>query len=209
MPDPQDLPLPDPVIEEIEEDPTLDDWTPDFPIIRAGHERIDSRRWLVLPERYTFKPLRAMAAAREADALAAAPHGRALVALASRLLAQRRGYVELLRGAAELDLDEDGLQEQVDLRMRDHAQLALEEFVGEARIEPYAWAERWLVRCEAFRVTLPSRRDGERRDPGGLVATCKGAGEWTTYYAGRQTTILRLAAACAWGSLGPFLVDLS
>lgn len=205
MPDPQDD-LPAAVIVEIEEDPTLDDWTPDYPIIRAGHERIDSRRWLVLPERYTYKPLRAMVAAREADALAAAPHGRALVALASRLLAQRRGYYELLRGAAELDLDEDGLQEQVDLRMRDHAQLALEEFVGEARIEPYAWARGWLTRCEVFRVVLPSKRG---HDPGGLVEQCKGAGEWTTYYAGRQTTILRLAAACAWGSLGPFLVDLS
>lgn len=205
MPDPQDD-LPAAVIEEIEEDPTLDDWSPDYPIIRAGHERIDSRRWLVLPERYTYKPLRAMAAAREADALAAAPHGRALVALASRLLAQRRGYVELLKGAAELDLDEDGLQEQVDLRMRDHAQLALEEFVGEARIEPYAWAVGWLTRCEVFRVVLPSKRG---QDPGGLVHAAKGAGEWTTYYAGRQTTVLRLAAACAWGSLGPFLVDLS
>lgn len=205
MPDPQDD-LPAAVIEEIEEDPTLDDWTPDFPIIRAGHERIDSRRWLVLPERYTYKPLRAMAAAKEADALAAAPHGRALVALASRLLAQRRGYEELLRRADELALDEDGVQEQVDLRMRDHAQLALEEFIGEAKIEPYAWAVGWLTRCEVFRVVLPSKRG---HDPGGLVATCKGAGEWTTYYAGRQTTILRLAAACAWGSLGPFLVDLS
>ena len=88
MPDPQDD-LPAAVIEEIEEDPTLDDWTSEFPIIRAGHGRIDSRRWLVLPERYTYKPLRAMAAAREADALAAAPHGRAehtrLTAWLSRL----------------------------------------------------------------------------------------------------------------------------
>jgi hypothetical protein len=211
VPTETDQPLPDAVIEEVTEDPTLDDWVPDFPVVRSNHERVDSRRWLLLPERYTVKPLRAMEAARAADELATAPHGRAMVAAAARLRAQRQGLAELLRSDPEIraaGIEDDDLEALVDQRMRDHAQVALEELIGEARISPYAWALGWLERCQAFRVPLPSRQDGPDRDPGGLVHACKGAGEWTTYYRGRETHVLRLGAACAWASLGPFFVDL-
>ena len=203
--------LPEPVIEEVTEDPSQDDWTPDFPVVRQGHERLDSRRWLLLPERYTYKPLRALAAAKASDALVASPHGHVLVGIAARALATRRGYAEMLRRElGEEGLGEDEVQEQVDLRMRDHFQLALEEFAREAKIEIYeGWALPWLARCEVHRLPLPSRREGERRDPGGLVAAARGAGEVWKYYEGREVHLVRLAAAVAWGSLGPFLVDLS
>jgi hypothetical protein len=115
----------------------------------------------------------------------------------------------MLRSDPDLgQLDEDELQEQVDLRMIDHAQVATEELLGEARVEPFAWALPWLERCHARRVPLPSRREGADRDPGGLVHAASGSGAWHTYYQGRQVHVLRLAAACCWLSLGPFFFDL-
>lgn len=210
--------LPDPVIEEFTEDPTLDDWVPDFPIPRPGHERVDSRRWLLLPERYTYKPLRALDAARATDAFSVLPYALRLTGIAVRLMNQRRGEVALLRRevaealAGRTDaapaVTEDEVQAEADRRMVDHVASAMIDMIGDG-FQPITWALGWLERCQVHRCPLPSRREGANADPGGFVHQAKGAGEWTTYYAGRQAHVVRLAAAACWGSIGPFLVDPS
>ncbi len=211
--------LPDPIIEEVDEaaPAELDAWSPDFayPENLEGRARLDSRRWLVLPDRYVLRPLRAMEAAKAADALAVAPYGAVLISAALRLRALREGTEGLLRsdpeGAALEAADPEAFQAQVDYRVADHASAALEEVIREARgsLEPFAWALAWCERCKLQRVPLPSRREGAARDPGGLVHQAKGVGEWTTYYQGRAVHLLRLGAACAWLSLAPFFCDLA
>lgn len=206
-----DATLPDPVIEETVIDSSLDDWSPDFayPENLTLHVRLDSRRWLLLPDRYVISPLRGLPAAKAADALTASPSGKALVGLASRLRTLRAGHVGLLRRDPELSaVDVEDLEVQADETMIDLSASALEEFLGEARMEVFAWALGWCERCHARRVPLPSRRDGADRDPGGLVHQAQGPGAWHTYYQHRQVHLLRLGAACAWMSLGPFFFDL-
>lgn len=209
MPLTQDEPeQPDPEIEEVEDDPAPDEWDPNFSIGDLArslpqHVRVDSRRWLVTPERYLYRPLRALAASRAADELTAGPAGRALLGLSRRLRTQREALVSLL---AEHAVDADMLEAEVDRRMSDYAAEGLEGMLAEAPgFRVFDWALGWLSACDVRRVPLPSRLG---QDTGGLVTSAKGPSSWDVYYEGRQVHLLRLAAACCWGSLGPFFFDL-
>jgi hypothetical protein len=187
------------------EEPGLDDgegvdaWVENFTAPELpGYVRLDSRRWLVLPERYVYKPLAALDAAREVDKLVTAPGGKALVSLALGLRRVREGLL------AAYGTDEGGLAE-IDVRMIDFAEDGFEVFCGAIEGSSFSlheWALGWIQRCGLRRVPLPASSD-----VGGLVATAKGPASWSEFYAGRYVLLYRLAAACAWGSLGPFFAS--
>lgn len=198
---------------EAPEPADLDAFDPNFahPAL-AEYIRLDSRRWLVTPERYIFKPLRAFAAMQQFDTLASAPYGKALIGFAFKLRAQRETLVSMARETfAEEAVDEETIQSTVDARLSEYLQPNLEEMLGEARgFKPYEFALGWLQLCDVRRVPLPSRRtkgvDGY--DTGGPIVLAKGDSSWDVYYAGRHVHLLHIAAACAWASLGSFSIDL-
>lgn len=176
-----------------------DAWSPDFVMPPLpGYERLDSRRWLVLPERYILKPLGALDAARAVDRLVTEPGGRALLSLALGLRRVREGLV-----AAHGE--DEAAQIEIDARMVDFAEDAFEAFCGAVEGRSFSlldWSLGWLQRCDLRRVPLPSSGD-----IGGQVAQAKGAASWAEFYKGRHVILYRLAAACAWISCGPFFVS--
>ena len=176
-----------------------DAWRPDFVAPElAGYERIDSRRWLVLPERYIYKPLAALEAAREVDKAITSPGGRALVSLALGLRRVREGLVGTYG-------DDEAAQIEIDGRMVDFAEDAFEVFCGAVEGRSFSlldWSLGWIQKCGLRRVPLPASAD-----LGGLVASATGPSSWAEFYKGRHVLLYRLAAACAWGSLGPFFVS--
>lgn len=175
-----------------------DAWVPDFMSPLPSYTRLDSRRWLVLPERYIFKPLAALDAAREVDRLVTMPGGRALLGLALGLRRVREGLVSTYG-------EDEAAQIEIDGRMVDFAEDAFETFCGQVEGRAFSlldWSLGWIQRCDLRRVPLPSSLDA-----GGSVTTASGPASWQEFYRGRHVILYRLAAACAWGSCGPFFVS--
>lgn len=191
----------------------VDAWREDFPlpVNEAVYRRLDSRAWLVLPERYCYRPLAALDAAREADRLSAGVGGRGLLKLALGLRRQREAVAEFcraeLQGLAEgSEVPAEIVEQAVNERMPELVESALEEFLGEVEgrgFSPHEWALSWIQRCDLRRIPPPAVDD-----VGGPVATAKGPASWAEFYKGRYVVLLRLGAACAWGSLGPFFLDV-
>lgn len=193
----------------------LDTFVPDFVCPQIpGYVRLDSRRWLVAPERYIFRPLRALAAMQQCDALAASGYGKALIGFAFKVRAQREALRAMIREsfsdalASGMEID---VEDHVDATLGDHVRASFEEMLGEAKgLQPYEWARGWLIACDVRRVPLPSRciAGAENFDTGGPVLLAKGPSAWDVYYARREVHLLHLAAACAWYSIGSFFADL-
>lgn len=183
----------------------VDAWRPDFPIpadLRETGRVIDSRRWLVLPERYVYRPLGALEAAKECDKLTSTPGGSHLVGLASELRVQRLGLLAQLRE----EYDEESAQTLADVAMVGHAEEGLErllEALEGKRFMLTEWSLGWLKKCDVRRVPLPGSTDG-----GGRVIKESGPGGWPEFYKGRYVFLHRLAAAVAWETVGPFFCDV-
>lgn len=183
--------------------PGLDSYDPLFPLPESlkAFRRLDSRRWLVLPERYIYRPLSALDAARAVDQMIGGAAGKALLKCALTLRRQR----EALRGVfADEGYDPETVEALTDDRMLDALEVAMEELVGDLEgkgFELTAWALGWIERCQVRRVPLPTSAD-----IGGPVYSAKGPASWEEFYAGRFALLHRLGAACAWGSLSPFFV---
>lgn len=198
----------EPVDVEVEIEPgtvdgeSVDAWRPDFPLPSPALERIDSRRWLVLPERYAFKPLSALEAARECDKLTSSPGGAAFVRVALALRSRRELELSGLREEYDLETAE----QLCDLAMVDHANEAISELLEALEGKGRGLTELslgWLLKCNVRRVPLPGSTD-----TGGPVHNEKGPAGWPDFYRGRYVILHRLAAAVAWETLAPFFCDL-
>lgn len=190
------------------EEPGIDAWDPDFPMpVSAPYQRIDSRKCCVLPERYVFRPLDAMSAAKELDKLSSSPGAKAFISSAFFLQQHYRDLRSLVIEEFRASTGEDTTAEDVEIevagRFVDAINVAIEDFygaVGEGtRLVEFALS--WIQRCDVRRVPLPSSGD-----TGGSVMLAKGPASWAEYYQGRYALLIRLGAFCAWESLGPFLV---
>lgn len=189
-----------------EDGESVDAWRDDFRIPMpptSPARRIDSRRWLVLPERYFYIPLGALDASRECDKLVASRGGSRFIAMAVELREQRAGILAIARE----DFDEETAQELTDVAMVSHVEASLERLVQGLEGSDIALTELaigWLVKCNVRRVPLP----GAVGDTGGPVASEKGPSGWAEFYKGRYTVLYRLAAAVLWGTIAPFFFDV-
>ena len=198
--------IPAPALEPgLEDEEGVDAWRDDFALpVPAGSkvERLDSRRWLVLPERYFFQPLDALAAAQECDKLTGSPGGSHFIGLAVELREQRSALLAMARE----DYDEETAQEMVDVAMIDHVSSGLERLVKGLEGSGVALTEvalGWLKKCNVRRVPLPGSTD-----TGGLVAKEGGPAGWAGFYKGRYVFLYRLAAAVLWATVAPFFFDV-
>lgn len=189
-----------------EDGESVDAWRDDFPIPKPSTStarRIDSRRWLVLPERYYYMPLGHLDAARECDKLVSSKGGSHFIAMAVELREQRAGILAVARE----DYDEETAQELTDVAMVSHVEAAFEQLVRGLEGSGVALTELaigWLVKCNVRRVPLP----GAVGDTGGPVARDGGPSGWGEFYKGRYTVLYRLAAAVLWETIAPFFFDV-
>jgi hypothetical protein len=188
-----------------------DKWIDNFAapqnLLKMGYQRINSPQFLLYHDRYIYRPLDAQAAAEEADTLTSSGYGKALVGFAvtcQKLAIEAREHSIVEGDNGEDEVDEAAARD----RFVQYVQAGYESLLGEAgsAFKPFDLAFQWLVKCDVRRVPLPSNRSKKKedRDLGGRILDIEGPGAWRVYYRKRELTLVRIAAAIMWESLGPF-----